>query len=340
MQRRETILLIGPHKTGSTALQQLLAANRQRLEADGIYYPTLETGTWAESAHHSLVVALQANRHLPDNLTRLLESHPLPRLVLSSENFCRLDESQAAHLRDHLASDKVQIIYVLRRPDRILISFWQEMVKHGLGQRLDEFAAQHLKDPQSSRLLNACHVLDTWAKIFGHDSVGILRYDVAVRSGSGGLAEAFFRYVLKLPPMSEGVEWSNQSFPAETIEILRALNTMYQIDGMRGSFIRERFMEAWQKIEQLLVSLSAILGEYRQERRIMSITDLAQLRDELRASYGGSILDTKTDNQPYHVDDPAIAISFDRAWLDDKRAQKMLVELASGMGISSFKVQP
>ena len=47
------IVHIGPYKTGSTAIQKVLAASRRSLESAGILYPTSRK-TLPLEAHHSL----------------------------------------------------------------------------------------------------------------------------------------------------------------------------------------------------------------------------------------------------------------------------------------------
>jgi hypothetical protein len=90
---KSLIVHIGPYKTGSTAIQRVLAAGRRRLESAGILYPTSRK-TMPLEAHHSLARFLRTGPrpgisvvYGPDELATTLRSTKADYVVLSSEGF-------------------------------------------------------------------------------------------------------------------------------------------------------------------------------------------------------------------------------------------------------------
>jgi hypothetical protein len=90
---KNLIVHIGPYKTGSTAIQRVLAASRSRLESAAILYPTSRK-TRPLEAHHSLARFMRTGRrpgmslvYGPDELSATLRSTKADHVVLSSEGF-------------------------------------------------------------------------------------------------------------------------------------------------------------------------------------------------------------------------------------------------------------
>jgi hypothetical protein len=90
---KNLIVHIGPHKTGSTAIQRVLAAGRRSLESAGILYPT-SRNTLPLEAHHSLARFMRTGPgpgislvYGPDELAETLSSTAADHVVLSSEGF-------------------------------------------------------------------------------------------------------------------------------------------------------------------------------------------------------------------------------------------------------------
>src|SRR6476619_6716741 len=90
---KSLIVHIGPYKTGSTAIQRVLAASRSGLESAGILYPTSRQ-TLPLEAHHSLARFLRTGPgpgitlvYGPDELATTLSATRADYVVLSSEGF-------------------------------------------------------------------------------------------------------------------------------------------------------------------------------------------------------------------------------------------------------------
>jgi hypothetical protein len=341
MNLSETIVHIGPHKTGSTALQGALSSNRALLAETGHYYPSFHDQSLTDSghanfAHHTLVDALLYDQQPQAKMMQALHRRNSTTRILSSENFSRLNEAQVLRLREILSDTKVRVVYVLRRPDRVLVSFWQEMVKHGLSQSIEEFATPHLQEISASHLLNACQVLNIWSGVFGRESVDIINYDLAVSDGNNGLIETFFNFILDMAPNQIPTEWENRSLYPYMTEIIRALNGISRESTKTGSFIRDRFLQTLAKNEPIVSEMRAVLQEYQKEICLLDKPELQKLRDLVRERYFDRILNVSDEHKPYHLKNPEIATSYDSRWQSDSRMQLALRDLAENIGIDNL----
>ena len=82
----------GPHKTASTYLQARLQANRRRLEAHGLRYPT----PWGEHSHRHLARQLQAGQMAALEQLFAQQRRWSGDLLLSAEHFAPLVADAAA----------------------------------------------------------------------------------------------------------------------------------------------------------------------------------------------------------------------------------------------------
>ncbi len=122
-------LHVGPHKTGTTAIQRALS------RTDGIVYPAVT----AVGPGHALAawgtIGAEGRAADPDLLVRLVGEAAVPGrpLVLSAEDFCRavMPEYSAEGLRRLAAARPVELIVTLTPLVRRLPSMAQEIVKHG-----------------------------------------------------------------------------------------------------------------------------------------------------------------------------------------------------------------
>ena len=157
------ILHIGTHKTGTTALQRFLYANREPLAAQGFHYATpghgLPEANFVANALNvgkARVVGTFFEKHV--GIARRRGAHGI---LASAENFYAMSvlDAMARHearadaitrdrtliqrlkslLPDEL--DSVQIVCYFRRPDRYAESLYSQHVKRGISfaGTFDEF---------------------------------------------------------------------------------------------------------------------------------------------------------------------------------------------------------
>jgi hypothetical protein len=240
---------VGPYKTGTTALQTSLHAQRPTLAAAGVTYP----GTTHRHMRQSW--ALVGRSRLGNPVVPMSEWHDLVRevraakgrVMLSSEDFSSASAEQVRTLVEDLGRERVHVLLVVRRLDKLLPSSWQERVKSVNETRsYDEWLREVLTDPGSSA-----------AGIFwGHQSV---RTQVALWTGElpparvtlvvadeadHALLRRVAERMLGLPAATLAASESpNTSLSWERAELVRALNRGVQ-EGRWGERLHRRLVYA------------------------------------------------------------------------------------------------
>ncbi len=183
------VLHIGPHKTGTTYIQTRLHENREALRSVGVDY--CSAGLDAGFAHHKVAdVARSGDEAALAALLEPLAASDAELLILSSENFDLLRAPGVRRLQTALpAARAVSVVYFLRDATELLLSSWQEHVKHGGVLGFHEYANPHLTAPFASPLLNPCRVLDGYRSAFGAEAIRVVDYDAA--RAVGDIFDAF-----------------------------------------------------------------------------------------------------------------------------------------------------
>lgn len=200
---------IGPHKTGTTAIQGTLASCRKSLEAHGVSYPG------DALAHHEQAKSLrqvrtgwQHDSSEPPNpalWTRLVQQvQSLPgRVVISSEFFANADADARARLVDELGPERVHILAAARNSGAIAVSTWQQMLKEGYPVALETWLQRNFRrddadvEPSGFWLqADPAALSRSWAEAVGPDRVTVLVIDETDRR----LLPSTFEALLGLPP--------------------------------------------------------------------------------------------------------------------------------------------
>ena len=193
----QTILHVGPHKTGSTALQIAFRDGREALAAHGIHYARTGMRGYA----HFELVEWARGRHDLDPADLRAEGALAPTLLVSCENIVHLDEAGHARVREALPDDRpVRVVYYLRRLVDLWASHWEELVKHGLSLSLPEHIARQtsLRASRNNRI-DQVEQVRVLQRVFGNGAVEVIGFDAA-RAGEGGLVDDFARTVLGHDP--------------------------------------------------------------------------------------------------------------------------------------------
>ena len=228
------LLHIGPHKTGSTAIQVSLHARREELLAHGVLYAG--QGRRDRQAGWAVGLAgLPVGRERPPmRLWRQLvqqveQAGPEVRVVVSNEDFARADDELTRTIVRDLGGGAPHVVAVARRLDRFLPSQWQERIKAGEVTAYADWLGIVLgSDPRPWDYRNVWNshdvaaLVERWSSAVGHENVTVLISDDSDRRL---LPDAFER-LLGLP---EGFlelypDQSNRSLSYEEVEFLRAVN--------------------------------------------------------------------------------------------------------------------
>jgi hypothetical protein len=130
LQAGVRLLHIGPHKTGTTMIQDALHLARERLAAQGVVYP----GTGRQPLRAMLAVTGQPTllgEPEPDMadwalLVREVTAARDQRVVVSSEFLAQASDAAACRVVSDLGGPRVHVVVTLRPLTRILPSQWQQ----------------------------------------------------------------------------------------------------------------------------------------------------------------------------------------------------------------------
>ncbi|MDC0601783.1 hypothetical protein OAP14_02010 [Aliiglaciecola sp.] len=239
--KKKVVLHIGPHKTASTYIQKMLHKNRKALQSCGWTYPTVGVVGYGQHRFAELLF----NKDYEGAMFLWKEmSKGHHNIVVSSENFDRLDEEDIKALKSLLNDCEVEIIYFYRRNDDRLISSWQESIKHGGTLSWQHYLLNSVVRPYRSESLNDSLVVSYYTKEF-NINVKIVDYDIAVDAGVD-LFESFLMFFGLKKRESKGFVLENKKINVASdyavIEILRILNLIdIELGNKPFHFLRERF---------------------------------------------------------------------------------------------------
>ncbi len=210
-------LHIGTHKTGSTAIQQLLWKHREALANGGLLYPDVGV---RRDAHHEIAWAAGTTRAAPDAaaLRGLVEqlAHQIRNaedaLLLSSEEFefvQRVDE--LASLQDHF---EVKVIVYLRKQDEYLEAAYNQHVR-SYDLRFTDSIYQFALRYNFFWRFDYWRILQNWGRVFGTENIIVRPYGTEL---VGDDAVADFLSLLPVPGDLQ------RAIAGETFRINRALH--------------------------------------------------------------------------------------------------------------------
>lgn len=176
---------IGPHKTGTTALQSACAAGARTLLKAGVLYPKV---CWHRPAQHRLAFAAKG-RKLPGNgavpdfdaelraLSAALASARARRALISSEELFACPPEAILALRQALPDVTVEVLTFLRRPDDFLVSSWNQKIRQP-GNGFSSPIRRFVKDPlQFAPEIDYTRSIGHWADIFGDGAIRLEVYE-------------------------------------------------------------------------------------------------------------------------------------------------------------------
>jgi len=237
-----TVLVhVGPFKTGSSALQMALHSRRDRIAEHGVLYP----GTAYRHLRPTAALMGRGPRgvgHVPDkewtDLVDEIDRSTAVRTLISSEGLSTAGAATVRRMVEDLGAERVHVVRVERRLDRLLPSAWQERIKSSNETRtysefLDDVLAA---DPATAEgwatSFWAAHglekFLDRWQRCLPDD-----RIHVVVADESDPLATtAVFERLLGLPAgLLDPTQRPNSSLSWERVELCRRLNQVFDERG-------------------------------------------------------------------------------------------------------------
>jgi hypothetical protein len=227
---------IGPYKTGSTAIQTTLARHRDAMAPYGVLYPgeghRQMRPTWALIERGAAGVGAVPMTEW-DDLSAQVRAAVDQRVVISSEDLASAKVEQARKLAADLGTDRVHLLIVVRRLDKLFPSSWQERVKSWNETRsYDEWLREVLEEDRSSaaagtfwRNHGLANLLAVWGTAVPPERIVLLVADESDRARSPRTFEA----LLGLPDglLTPGPR-ENTSLSMDKIELYRQVNQVFK----------------------------------------------------------------------------------------------------------------
>jgi hypothetical protein len=233
--RKTVYLHIGAHKTGTTAIQALLADESRRLRWHGFYFDRDFYRLGKTLASQSPLSASDRDR-IRREVNSRLQARPEPNTIGSSEAFFgdlfrsyANNRAVAQDVRAILADFDVRIVACVRRQDDFVQSVYQQHVKQGGTQRFDAFINSH--DIHAYRW---DELLGHYRTEFGRSALGVYCYEDLFQTDNAileclfpALAATGFRSVSR-------AEVRNPSLSAKGLEIALRCNELLNGDEQRA----------------------------------------------------------------------------------------------------------
>jgi len=235
------LLHIGPHKTGTSAVQGAFHLARERLAEYGVVY----AGTGRQPMRPALAVtgrpamlgeARPEMAHW-DKLVQDIRAAGDQRVLISSEFFADGDDEAARRVVAGLGGLRVHVVVTLRPLASVMPSQWQQFLQNGLSTPYLEYIDKVLRQPDQTPRFWQRHRQDKlvarWAAAAGAPNVTVIVVD-----GSDRLALLrTFESLLGLPagflvPEDEVV---NRSLTLAEAEVVRQLNEEFKRQEWPGT---------------------------------------------------------------------------------------------------------
>ncbi|HEY9888365.1 MAG TPA: hypothetical protein V6D02_08195, partial [Candidatus Obscuribacterales bacterium] len=287
-------------KTGTTSLQKVLGANRQKLLAYGYHYPKVGV-PHSTQGHHMLAWAVQGGdskveiltgkkfdlRTVWADLLAEIESVDADNIILSTEYLAEFVDTQKIQaIKDYLSSYDVKISICLRRQDQYMLSLYAEAVKAGYGKSFLRFIEE------SRYLCDYAACIARWEEVFGEGSVSIQVF----KKGRGNeLLKDFFRQIeltdLDVDTLKFSQKKLNISPPGKLIRFLRWCNFLFKDVLSLPLFVR-RNLYLYHLQRGKVMKLFSLLPEFPIDDQIMSepiaqsiMAEFAPMNEAILARY-------------------------------------------------------
>lgn len=186
------LLHVGMHKTGTTALQQMLYEVRAELAAQGVWYPDPGDPTTGVAHHWPARSLLQLSVGWGDAppdpsawaaLAERAQDVTAPRAVVSSEYLSAATDGQCERIVADLSPRQVHVVVGVRNFASLAVSLWKQTLKKRRVSTLDDWLERNFRrpDPTVSTAFWDRHdpsaVAARWARLLGPERVAVVVLD-------------------------------------------------------------------------------------------------------------------------------------------------------------------
>jgi hypothetical protein len=243
------LLHIGPHKTGTTALQAAFHLARDQVAAQGVHYAGY--GRQPVTAVHAAIGrgGSRADGGKAPNIRHWrwlvgeISRSNARRVFLSSEFFADAEPDAIRRVVADLDPARVHVAVTLRPLARIIPSQWQQYVQNRLTTPFEEWLDAILNQPRGAVTPTFWgrhrhdELVARWADAVGPTNVTVIALD----DGDREMILRVFERLLGLSPgtLVPDAELANRSMSLAEIEVIRAFNVAYRAEGLpRGLYDR------------------------------------------------------------------------------------------------------
>lgn len=236
------LLHIGPHKTGTTAIQGALFAAKEVLPQYGVEFPAhsrhpMEAALAACARPAMMGDTVPTDKHWTRLLAQVRASGDRTSVV-SSEFFAdAADDATVERIVEQLGGDRVHVLVTVRPLAKIMPSQWQQYVQNGLRMGYEDWLEHMLRKPPYEkpnpsfwRRHRHDRLVERWARAVGPERVTVVVVDDRDR---GGLLRTF-EALLGLPDglLQPVPDTANRSLTLAETEMLRNLNVEFRGNGL------------------------------------------------------------------------------------------------------------
>ncbi|MFS3127231.1 hypothetical protein ACLM5J_02390 [Nocardioides sp. Bht2] len=257
------VIHIGPHKTGSTAVQVALFQQRLDLLERGVYVPQHKQrrrqAGWALGLEGIPAGVPRPPMHRWNGLVAEVGAVDGLRVCVSNEDFGRASPEQARQLVEGLGGDDPQIVAAVRNFDRLLPSLWQERVKAGIDTGYEDWLKVVLgDDPTAWEKRDALgfhdvqQMVERWVEVVGVDRFTLVVIDDADPAD----LLTHFEAMLDLPAglLKGHPAESNRGLTYAEAELLRTFNQLAEKAEvprpLRARYLNHGFVRAFKASKQ------------------------------------------------------------------------------------------
>ncbi len=229
------VVHIGPHKTGTTAVQFAFHEAREAVAAHGVHYVGPQSQTYLPALGLTgLPGRLGGPRGTESDWQGAVDevrAQGAGTTLMSSESFANAEPKHIARLADDLDPERLQVVRMVRRYDKMLPSQWQQQISGGGRRGYRSYLDRVLADSGHDfwRRHGFVPLTRTWLEQVGPEHLTVV---VVNEDDRGWLLRVFEQFVgLPHGTLQPPADRENRSLTRSEVEILRGLNRIRKESG-------------------------------------------------------------------------------------------------------------
>ncbi len=170
---KQIYIHIGPHKTGTTTIQNSLIINRDSLLRNGYFVPRAGS-LMDQTGHHNLAWELLGSKKFKGSfgtwksLLKEIAKNDPKKIILSAEAFSRFESDEILRLKKLLQGFEIFVIFYARRQDKKIQSHWSEGIKSPTTLKKNEAFLEWIEENNYQyRNSDYYELYQRWNSIFG-----------------------------------------------------------------------------------------------------------------------------------------------------------------------------